>query len=239
MSDRLNDFDDVRARLFHALAEASMLRETLRLQGATRRDLVASLMEQRMISAERRMQIRNALQASKTNRESFCAPGVLLPGRLSVGAGSVTAETGPLAESGLGVGSVIILLVEDEVWIRIDLADQLREAGYTVYEAATGDAAIELLQSPFKIDLVVTDVRMPGRTDGIALAAYIREKRPGIKVVVMSGDYRPPPEEKQLFDAFQPKPFLPEVMAKTIQNLMMEPGIAQTDPFDGESSETE
>ncbi len=101
----------------------------------------------------------------------------------------------------------IVLVVEDEFLIRMDVAETLREAGHTTYEAGTADAAIELLRSPMRIDVVVTDVRMPGKIDGLGLAAYIREHRPSIKVIVMSGDYRPMQQEDALvFDRFLPKP---------------------------------
>src|SRR5215470_6229019 len=80
-----------------------------------------------------------------------------------------------------------ILLAEDEVLIRLDMVDQLRQAGFRVFAVANGDEAMKVLQklgSDFA--LVITDVRMPGRTDGAALAAWIRHERPGIKVMLIS-----------------------------------------------------
>ncbi|MER9496594.1 response regulator [Mesorhizobium sp. M0587] len=67
----------------------------------------------------------------------------------------------------------IVLLVEDDLFIRMDVGDQLREAGWTVYEAGTADEAVELLQTPMLIDLVLTDIEMPGKLDGLGLADYI------------------------------------------------------------------
>jgi CheY-like chemotaxis protein len=98
----------------------------------------------------------------------------------------------------------------------MDLSDELREAGHTVYEAGTADAAIELLQTPMRIDVVVTDVRMPGGASGLELAAYIRENRPGIKIIVMSGDYRPKQEDRLLFDGFFSKPFDVRAVVKAV-----------------------
>lgn len=126
----------------------------------------------------------------------------------------------PEQDAAIEASSIIVLLVEDEVLIRMDLADVLRDAGCTVYEAGTADAAIELLQSPMRIDLVVTDVRMPGKVNGIGLAEYVRQNRPGIKVVVMSGDYHPRQEDQHLFERFFLKPFSPQMLIKAMEALM-------------------
>ena len=81
-----------------------------------------------------------------------------------------------------------VLLVEDEVLIRLLLAEGLAEAGFTVLEAATGDEALRLLLDPDNIDLVVTDIQMPGRTDGNGVAAAARARHPDIPVVYMTGN---------------------------------------------------
>lgn len=126
----------------------------------------------------------------------------------------------PGEDAAIEANPIIVLLVEDEVLIRMDLADELREAGCTVYEAGTADAAIELLQTPMRVDLIVTDVRMPGKVTGIGLAEYVRQSRPGIKVVVMSGDYRPTEEDRHLFDGFFSKPFYPLLLVQAVNTLI-------------------
>jgi CheY-like chemotaxis protein len=80
-----------------------------------------------------------------------------------------------------------VLVVEDELLIRLDLADQLRSAGLIVIEASTGDEALTVLKANDAIDLVVSDIRMPGATDGVELAAWLRRERPKIKIVLVSG----------------------------------------------------
>jgi CheY-like chemotaxis protein len=80
-----------------------------------------------------------------------------------------------------------VLVVEDELLIRLDLADQLRRAGLTVVEASTGDEALTVLKANDTVDLVVSDIRMPGETDGMELAAWLRRERPKIKIVLVSG----------------------------------------------------
>ncbi len=79
-----------------------------------------------------------------------------------------------------------ILVVEDEVLIRFDLSDHLRDCGFEVIEASNADEAIEFLSS-LSIDVVVTDVRMPGSMDGIQLAHLLHRERPQISVIVVSG----------------------------------------------------
>jgi CheY-like chemotaxis protein len=85
-----------------------------------------------------------------------------------------------------------ILFVEDEVLIRMDMAEFLRECGYRVHEAGNANEAIEALQSKMSVDLVVTDIHMPGEMDGFALARWIEDNRPGVAVILTSGIARPP-----------------------------------------------
>jgi CheY-like chemotaxis protein len=94
-----------------------------------------------------------------------------------------------------------ILFVEDEALIRMDMAEFLRECGYQVHEAANANEAVVALSSKLAIDLVVTDVRMTGDMDGVALAKWIAENRPGVEVVLTSAFSRPAdmsPTEKYL-----------------------------------------
>jgi DNA-binding NtrC family response regulator len=83
-------------------------------------------------------------------------------------------------------GRPAVLVVEDEVLIRFDLSDHLRDCGFDVFEAANVDEALELLAA-FKVDFVVTDVRMPGKMDGIQLAHLLNRDHPEIGVIVVSG----------------------------------------------------
>jgi CheY-like chemotaxis protein len=78
-----------------------------------------------------------------------------------------------------------ILVVEDEVLVRMTLADQLRDAGYSVIEAANGHEAAEVLGSS-PVGFVVSDVRMPGAMDGVGLARLIRSQYPAIKIILTS-----------------------------------------------------
>lgn len=81
-----------------------------------------------------------------------------------------------------------ILIVEDEVLIRFTLADYLRDCGFHVVEAADAGEAIALLQaSETVIDLVFSDVHMPGELDGFGLARWVRSAMPGLPIILTSG----------------------------------------------------
>jgi CheY-like chemotaxis protein len=80
-----------------------------------------------------------------------------------------------------------ILLVEDEALIRLELADYLRGCGYKVVEAANAEEAMNILQSETQVDLVFTDVQMPGAIDGFGLTRWVRQHRSAIKVILTSG----------------------------------------------------
>jgi CheY-like chemotaxis protein len=84
-----------------------------------------------------------------------------------------------------------VLVVEDEVLVRMAVAQQLRECGYIVAEAANADEAVTVLQhGTVRIDIVVTDVAMPGSMDGFALANWIRQRFPAVKVMLTGSESR-------------------------------------------------
>ena len=80
-----------------------------------------------------------------------------------------------------------ILIVEDELWVREMLAEELRAEGHKVVEAVKGEEAIAMLRSKPGIELVVTDMCMSGAIDAATLVNLIRAEFPNLKVVMMSG----------------------------------------------------
>jgi len=82
-----------------------------------------------------------------------------------------------------------VLVVEDEILIRVTIAAYLQEAGFKVLEAGTVNEAIQILDINLTpVDLVFSDVVMPGEDDGFALAQWVHENHPGLPVVMTSGD---------------------------------------------------
>jgi CheY-like chemotaxis protein len=82
--------------------------------------------------------------------------------------------------------SPAVLIVDDEPFIRMAAADTLSDAGVTPYEAADADEALGLLGEHPEIELIVTDVNMPGM-DGVALARRVRDLRPDLGIILTSG----------------------------------------------------
>ncbi|MGA6106918.1 ATP-binding protein [Pseudomonas solani] len=80
-----------------------------------------------------------------------------------------------------------VLLVDDEPAVRMLMADVLNELGYTVIEAADGAAGLKLLRSDVLIDLLITDVGLPGGMNGRQMADAGRELRPGLKTLFITG----------------------------------------------------
>jgi len=81
-----------------------------------------------------------------------------------------------------------VLVVDDQVLVRMVIADALRDGGYHVIEAGSADEAMELLaQDALSIDLVFSDIQMPGRIDGVDLARWLRSERPAVAVILTSG----------------------------------------------------
>jgi CheY-like chemotaxis protein len=103
-----------------------------------------------------------------------------------------------------------VLSVEDEALIRVVIADMLQDRGFKVLEAANANEAIEIIEkTTIEIDLVFTDVRMPGAMDGFGLVKWIQSSRPTVPVLVASGDIGKANDANrlQLGDMFVPKPY--------------------------------
>jgi CheY-like chemotaxis protein len=78
-----------------------------------------------------------------------------------------------------------ILVVEDEVFIRMSIAEYLRGCGYRVIETVSADEAMTVLQAlDVPVDVVFSDIEMPGTMDGFGLSTWIRENRPGVDVIL-------------------------------------------------------
>lgn len=88
-------------------------------------------------------------------------------------------------------GQPSVLVVEDELFVRWAISEALRDAGYNVIEAVNGDEAVSIIQTGVQLDLVFSDVRMPGVIDGLALLEFINRVDPGIPVLVTSGHCEP------------------------------------------------
>ncbi len=109
--------------------------------------------------------------------------------------------------------------MEDEVLLRWATADELRAAGFSVIEAGTAEEAVGVMRTSVKLDVLLTDIRLPGPMDGMALADFVRAARPGIKIVVASGQI---PDAPSSVDAFLSKPYDFAYLARRIRALLEE-----------------
>ena len=119
------------------------------------------------------------------------------------------------------MGAQTILVVEDEFLIRFMLADSLREIGFQALEAADGEEGFEILMSGQVIDLIVTDVRMPGAIDGMELTRRSKSMAPARPVIVCSADLLK--SESYPADEFLAKPYTIETLAGLIARLIGDP----------------
>ena len=112
-----------------------------------------------------------------------------------------------------------VLVVEDNVILRYTLAYGLREGGHEILEAATADEALAILKSIVTVEIVVTDVEMPGSMSGLDLTTYLRESLPSLPVIIVSGD--PIPKDYAHASAFFRKPYDLHRIAAHIETLMV------------------
>jgi CheY-like chemotaxis protein len=104
-----------------------------------------------------------------------------------------------------------ILVVEDEILIRTLIAEELRDRGFTVMAANSADAAKSVLDAGNEVDLIFSDVRLPGTMDGVELARYVQSQYPGLPVILTSANIGP--EIPRISTHFVPKPYrIPELV---------------------------
>ncbi len=156
---------------------------------------------------------------------------IYLPLHAEAVAAEPSAESEAVATRDLtGIGT--ILLVEDEEAVRAFSARVLRSKGYEVLEAPSGDSALELLKTKANtVDLLITDVVMP-RVDGPTLVKQVREDRPDLKVIFISG-YTEDAFRKRLGEDtdvyFLPKPFSLKQLASKVKEVLAKDQAAGSD----------
>lgn len=112
-----------------------------------------------------------------------------------------------------------ILIVEDEVLIRMAAVEIAEAAGLAAIEAGNADEAIAILDARKDIRIVFTDIEMPGSMDGIKLAHYIAKRWPPILLVVASGRAIVAESELPSSARFFPKPFDEHLIGETLQEM--------------------
>lgn len=116
----------------------------------------------------------------------------------------------------------VVLIVEDEVLVRMAISAYLRECGYTVIEASSADEAIAVLESDHPVHVVFTDVEMPGAMNGFGLASWMRENKPKMPVI-LAGNHKKEAEAAADLCEYGPmlsKPYEPQQLLDQIRRLV-------------------
>ncbi|WP_263262481.1 response regulator [Pseudomonas sp. RIT-PI-S] len=105
----------------------------------------------------------------------------------------------------------LVMVVEDEPLIREFVCELMHEVGFETVDYATADDAWKAFDNGLKVNLLITDVRMPGQIDGAQLTMKVRDASPELPIIVMSGHYTEAPEGLEGI-AFMPKPWPPTAL---------------------------
>jgi CheY-like chemotaxis protein len=148
--------------------------------------------------------------------------------RADEAAAEVMAAPAPVTERLRGMDERI-LVVEDNEKLRAVLLRQLAELGYRVVEAENALAARELLEGGAEVDLLLTDIVMPGKIDGCQLAREFIAARPGGRVLLTSGFPGTRVADLDDFGAslrLLDKPYRKQDLARTLREVLAEPASA-------------
>jgi len=121
--------------------------------------------------------------------------------------------------TGLGL-TPIVLIVEDEMVLRMRAVDIVEDAGFTPIQAVSADDAMQILQSRNDISLLFTDIQMPGSMDGLKLAHAVHARWPHIKIILVSGQIAVTDADKPADSLFFPKPFEIQQMVLELQKMI-------------------
>src|SRR4029078_6351466 len=113
-----------------------------------------------------------------------------------------------------------VLIVEDEMLLRMRAVDIGEDAGFTPLEAVNADDALALLESRSDIELLFTDIQMPGTMNGLKLAHAVHERWPLIKIILVSGQVTPNEENRPAISRFFGKPVEVQQMIAELQGMI-------------------
>jgi CheY-like chemotaxis protein len=136
------------------------------------------------------------------------------------GRGSLASKASVMMVPDRAVVPIVVLVVEDEMMLRMRAVDMVEDAGFTPVEAVDADEAIAILESRSDIALLFTDIQMPGSMDGLKLAHAVRERWPPIEIILVSGQLKPASIDIPANSRFFGKPFEASEMIGEMQNMI-------------------
>src|SRR6188474_2126466 len=113
-----------------------------------------------------------------------------------------------------------VLVVEDEMVLRMRAVDLVEDAGFTAVQAVNADEALSILESRSDISLLFTDIQMPGSMDGLKLAHTVHNRWPDIKIILVSGQVKPSEAERPADSRFFGKPLGMQQMITELQAMV-------------------
>jgi CheY-like chemotaxis protein len=114
----------------------------------------------------------------------------------------------------------VVLVVEDEMLLRMRAVDMVEDAGFTSVEAVDADQAVAILESRSDIALLFTDIQMPGSMDGLKLAHAVHKRWPPIKIILVSGQLRLADLDIPADSRFFGKPLEAKVMIAQMRSMI-------------------
>jgi CheY-like chemotaxis protein len=114
----------------------------------------------------------------------------------------------------------VVLVVEDEMLLRMRAVDMVEDAGYTSVEAVNADEAVAILESRSDIALLFTDIQMPGSMDGLKLAHAVHARWPPIRIILVSGQLKLADMQIPADSRFFGKPLQARELIAEMQNMI-------------------
>jgi CheY-like chemotaxis protein len=124
-----------------------------------------------------------------------------------------------------------VLVAEDDVIVRIAIADDLRLAGFEVIEAGSGAEALAFLSADPPVDLILSDVHMPGRLNGIDLAAIVMDRFPQTRIILCSGSTDGHDLAGISGIPFIHKPYRPEAVIALVASILQDRDLDDSQPL--------
>lgn len=128
----------------------------------------------------------------------------------------MSSEIGEVAE-GAATAAPVVLVVEDEVLVRMLACDILRDAGYDALEAVDAREALLLLDARPDVALLFTDVDMPGEINGLGLARLVSMRWPNLPIIATSGAAIVDPVDLPANGVFLQKPYSPSSLIERVE----------------------
>ena len=112
----------------------------------------------------------------------------------------------------------VVLVVENDVLLRLVTASNLRDAGFEVIEAANAAEALRVLDR-IPVDVLFSDIDMPGNLDGLALAQWVHRSQADTRIVLTSGAARTLGDVKE-YTSFLPKPYAEKDVERLLRSVL-------------------